>query len=105
MAIKSFDDMMDKIIEEVVKTTSEELGKEIEGSVKRISDNADQGKHDKELVAMFLISAAQEVVRGHVAGFKLEWDGERLSLDNVVHVNHPSNYMKIDTEEKVEDKE
>ena len=107
MAIKSFDDMMDRIIEEVLKNASEELGLEVEESVKAISDRADQGLHDKELVAMFLISVAQEVVNGNVSSFRLNWDGEKLELDNVIKINHPKNYMKIDldTEEKVEDKE
>lgn len=106
---KNFDDMMNRIIEEAVEETVKEAGLEIEEAAQKVCEGVDNGQHVKEFVAMALLNLAQEVVSGSIGSFKLEWDGEQLTVDRAVKVTHPVNYIKMDVnlkDEKVEtDKE
>lgn len=96
MAIKNFDDMMDKIIEEVLAEVSKEIGEDITEAAKKVCDSADAGNHTKEFVAMVFLGMAQSVANGSIANFKMEWDGEKLEIDKATQFNPPTAHDKID---------
>lgn len=89
MAIKSFDDMMEKIIEDVMAEMSKEIGEDITEAAKKVCDSADAGNHTKEFVAMVLLSMAQEIVNGNITSFKMEWDGKKIGIDRVIKIYQP----------------